>query len=228
MSTSTPDCQTYRALVADVAVKAKAVLPEAVNGRIESAVKLVLAHDVVFLADGTVEVGSSTDPIKTYTLAGQACDCQDFAYGKAPEGWCQHRIAAGIAKRVQEHLAAQAPQTAQEPASSPQTTADTSAALDVPQRLGEAPASANVRVTISGRDCQITLRDTDEARLLARLQTLLEQFPVPEKTPSQPQERGKDWCSIHNVQMKETTKEGRSWFSHRTADGQWCKGKAWR
>ena len=99
-----------RALVADIAAKAKATLPEAVNGRVESAVKLVLAHDVVFLADGTVEVGSSTDPLKTYTLAGQACDYQDWAYGKAPAGWCQHRIAAGIAKRVQEQLTAQASQ----------------------------------------------------------------------------------------------------------------------
>jgi hypothetical protein len=108
--TSPPDRQTFRALVADVAARAKARLPEAVNGRIESAVKLVLAHDVVFLDDGTVEVGSASDPLKTYTLAGQVCDCQDFSYGKAPEGWCQHRIAAGIAKRVGELQDAQEPQ----------------------------------------------------------------------------------------------------------------------
>ena len=86
----TPDRQTFRAVVADAAAKAKAKLPEAVNGRVESAVKLVLAHDVIFLEDGTIEVGSSSDPLKTYTLAGHACDCQDFAYGQAPEGWCQH------------------------------------------------------------------------------------------------------------------------------------------
>lgn len=99
-----PDRMHYRQLVAEVAAKAKAKLPESVNGRIESAVKLVLAHDVRFLDDGTVEVGSASDPMKTYTLAGPACDCQDFAYSQAPDGWCQHRIAAGIAKRVQELL----------------------------------------------------------------------------------------------------------------------------
>jgi hypothetical protein len=71
---------------------------------------------------------------------------------------------------------------------------------------------------------QVTLRDTDEGRLLIRLQTLLEQFPVPEKAASQPQERGKDWCHIHQTTMRQTMKEGRSWFSHRV-DGRWCKGK---
>jgi hypothetical protein len=89
MSTSTARTP-YREVVAQVAAKAKEKLPQAVNGRIESAVKLVLAHDVRFCDDGTVEVGSASDPLKTYTLAGQACDCQDFAYGQAPDGWCQH------------------------------------------------------------------------------------------------------------------------------------------
>ena len=74
--------------------------PQAVNGRVESAVKLVLSHDVEPQADGSTLVGSSSDPLKTYTLTGQACTCQDFTHRKAPEGWCQHRIAAGIAKRV--------------------------------------------------------------------------------------------------------------------------------
>jgi hypothetical protein len=95
---------TFRQTVAEVAARAKERLPEAVNGRIEGAVKLVLSHDVVRLDDGTIEVGSSTDPMKVYTLTGQACTCKDFTDGKAPEGWCCHRIAAGIAKRVQELL----------------------------------------------------------------------------------------------------------------------------
>jgi hypothetical protein len=94
MTTATlaPDRTQYRAQVAQVAAKAREKLPQAVNGRIESAVKLVLAGDVFFCADGTVEVGSASDPAKTYTLAGQACDCQDFAYGQAPDGWCQHLV----------------------------------------------------------------------------------------------------------------------------------------
>ena len=103
MNTSTAR-QTFRELVAAVAEKAKAKLPAAVNGRIESAVKLVLMHDVMPQADGSILVGSSSDPLQSYLLVGTACECQDFAHGQAPDGWCQHRIAAGIAKRVGELL----------------------------------------------------------------------------------------------------------------------------
>src|SRR5262249_59597105 len=84
-------------------------LPEAVNGRLESAVKLVLAGDVLFLQDGTAQVASSSDPAKVYTLAGNACDCQDFAYGQAPSGWCQHKIAANLQRSVERVLARRAP-----------------------------------------------------------------------------------------------------------------------
>jgi hypothetical protein len=106
--------QTFRDVVAQVAEKARARLPQVVNGRIEAAVKLVLVQDVTPHDDGTILVGSSTDPLKTYRLVGPTCECQDFTRGQAPEGWCQHRIAAGIAKRVHEQLAAQAPARAPE------------------------------------------------------------------------------------------------------------------
>jgi hypothetical protein len=102
--TASTDRPTFRALVADVAARAKARLPEQVNGRIESAVELVLVQDVTVQADGSILVGSSTDPLKTYRLVGTTCECPDFTRGQAPDGWCQHRIAAGIQKRVQELL----------------------------------------------------------------------------------------------------------------------------
>jgi hypothetical protein len=92
-----------------------------------------------------------------------------------------------------------------------------------PTALPEAPASANVRVTIAGREVQVTLRDHDEQRLLARLGTLLQQFPV-EPASSTPQDRGAGWCHIHNVPMRKNEKQGRVWYSH-TVDGHWCKGK---
>jgi hypothetical protein len=102
MVTST-DRTHYRALVAEIAAKAKEKLPAAVNGRVESATKPVLAGDVTFLDDGTVQVGSS-DPTRYYRLVGSTCTCTDFTQERAPEGWCKHRIAAGIQKRVQEML----------------------------------------------------------------------------------------------------------------------------
>ena len=41
-----------------------------------------------------------------------------------------------------------------------------------------APVSVNVHVTIAGRQVQVTLRDSDETRLLAWLEVLLAQFPA--------------------------------------------------
>ena len=203
--TLTPDRQTFRQTVAQVAERAKAILPAAVNGRVEKAVALVLQGDVEPQADGTVVVFSATDATRRYVLQGTACTCADFERGQAPEGWCAHRIAAGIAKRVGEVLP-RAPQGEPKPA-------------PTPQALPEAPASANCHIILEGRQVQVTLRDTDEGRLLQRLAALLKQYPV----PAQP-ERPQGWCAIHHVQMKQTTKNGRSWWSHRTAEG-WCKGR---
>ena len=225
--------QVFRTLVARVAARAKERLPQAVNGRIEKAVTLVLADDVEPQADGSILVGSSSDALKQYRLEGHSCECQDFTRGQAPDGWCQHRIAAGIAKRVQE-IVPQSPGGETEPIpSAPASPA-------VPAALPEAPASVNVRLQIAGRDVQLTLRDFDEARLLVRLEEVLQRFPLPPPAPPaatqgqlSPQQHNaaamhrpvRDFCPVHNVQMQENEKEGRRWFSHRTADGHWCKGK---
>ena len=47
--------------------------------------------------------------------------------------------------------------------------------------LPEARSSANVRIQVCGHDVQITLRDHDESTLLARLTTLLAQYPAAAK-----------------------------------------------
>jgi hypothetical protein len=245
MSTSTLT-PTFRQVVADVAARAKEKLPQTINGRLEGAIKLVLAHDVTPQADGSIVVGSCTDPLKTYRLVGTACECADFP--RAPEGWCRHRIAAGIHKRVRELLPVVPelvepwadndlgplpelePEAVEVPAD-PQGPA--------PPPLPEAPASVNARVIIQGREVQWTLRDLDEARLAVRLEALLARYPVPQAPaqPLSPQLSPQQFnamamhrpvagvCPIHNVSMHLNTKEGRQWWSHRTADGQWCKGR---
>ena len=168
-------------------------------------------------------VGSSRDPLQSYLLVGTACECQDFTRGNAPDGWCQHRIAAGIAKRVRELLPPeQGGIGVTDTAPAPQGVGTT----DTPA-LPEAPASCNVYLTISGHKVQVTLRDGDEQRMLARLQTLLDKYPPPApQAPSQPQGQGKEWCSKHQTTMHwNEGKEGRKgWHSHRTDDG-WCKGR---
>ena len=89
--------QAWRAAVAEIAVKAKQTLPEC-HGRVDSAVKIVLAGDVELLADGEAQVASQSNGQTVYHLVNGTCDCKDFP--KAPSGWCKHRIAAGMQKRA--------------------------------------------------------------------------------------------------------------------------------
>lgn len=213
----------WRAAVAEIAEKAKATLPQC-NGRVDKAVAIVLNGDVELLADGKAKVASQSNGTTQYFVVNGECQCKD--YPKAPSQWCKHRIAAGIHKRaaalVQQKLTGAThgqvePPGQPEPAHQPPVPAATNAPLP------EAPASCNVYVTLAGRKVQVTLRDSDEQRLLARLDALLQRFPVeaePASEPAQPE----GWCRKHDVQMTQNHKEGRSWYSHKTAEG-WCKGR---
>jgi hypothetical protein len=86
-----------------------------------------------------------------------------------------------------------------------------------------------VRIQLHGYEVQVTLRDHDEAALLARLEALFQRYPKP-APPAQPTVQGqgqapiKDWCTKHQTRMKRHEKEGRYWFSH-YVDGVHCKGK---
>jgi predicted nucleic acid-binding Zn finger protein len=218
-----------------VAAKARAILPTQVNGRIEKAVTLVLQGDVEPQADGSVVVFSATDATRRYVLQGHGCTCADFERQQAPEGWCCHRIAAGIAKRVGELLPPDA--EFERPAVPLAPLGEAPAAATVaPVGLPEAAASVNCHIMLEGRQVQITLRDTDEGRLLERLATILRQHPdLPQHTAKNPRsasgeglDKGQpDWCQRHNAQMRfnEGKNGGKGWFSHKTPEGQWCKGR---
>jgi hypothetical protein len=191
-STLAPDRAAWRAAVANIAAKAHAKLPES-NGRIDAAVKLVLAGDVELLPDGGARVASRTDATVQYHLANGRCDCRDYA--RAPGNLCAHSLADGIARRAAE-LVPPMPEPLMLPPAPPAT-------------LPEAPASVNCHIVIAGRQVQITLRDSDESRLLTRLEAVLARFPLP-PAEALSQSRGKGWCEKHGVQMKHITKNGRS------------------
>ena len=90
--------------------------------------------------------------------------------------------------------------------------------------LPEAPASVNVHVTIAGRKVQVTLRDSDEQRLLARLEALLQRFPVDTlvQDSTMPQT---PVCAWHGA-MKESTKAKGTWYCPaKMADGSYCKSR---
>jgi hypothetical protein len=77
----------WRAAVTEIAAKAHEKLPEC-NGRVDSAVKIVLAGDVTLLADGTACVASQSNGQTIYHVVNRSCDCKDFA--KAPHDFCKH------------------------------------------------------------------------------------------------------------------------------------------
>src|SRR6266446_6922501 len=91
-----PARTAYREAVAEIAEKAKQTLPDCI-GRVDSAVKVVLAGDVELLPDGTARVASQSHGTTKYFIVNGECECKD--YPKAPSFWCKHRIAAGLAKR---------------------------------------------------------------------------------------------------------------------------------
>lgn len=99
-----PVRQAWRDAVAEIAAKAKAKLPEC-NGRVESAVKIVLAGDVALQADGTAKVASQSNGQTVYRVVNGTCTCRDFE--QAPHGFCKHRLSAAIAKRAREIVTAQ-------------------------------------------------------------------------------------------------------------------------
>jgi len=209
----------FRQHVADIAAKAKETLPEC-NGRVDSAVKIVLAGDVELLADGTAKVASQSNGTTKYFVVNGECSCPDFA--KAPSNWCKHRIAAGLAKRVAARVRAQldTPANGQVATPSQPPPAPAQASPAVPASpLPEAPASVNVHVELAGRQVQLTLRDSDEGRLLQRLEAVLQRFPVAAKpVDTTPQ------CPTHGP-MKPSTK-GKGWYCPaKLADGRWCNSK---
>src|SRR5215813_14530594 len=93
----TPARKAWRQVVAEIADKAK--LPEC-SGRVDSAVKIVLAGDVELLADGTAKVASQSNGTTAYHIVNGECSCKD--YPKAPHQFCKHRLGAAIARRAQE------------------------------------------------------------------------------------------------------------------------------
>jgi hypothetical protein len=204
--------QIWREAVAAIAEKARNKLPEC-SGRVDSAVKIVLAGDVELLPDGTAKVASQSNGTTAYHVVNGHCDCRD--YEKAPHNFCKHRLAAAITRRAQELIKAQLVDTnGQAPVQSQPAQPDAPMAP-----LPEAPASVNVHLELAGRQVQLTLRDSDEGHLLQRLEVILQRFPaVTKPADATPQ------CSTHGT-MKPSTK-GKGWYCpHKLADGSWCKGR---
>src|SRR6266704_1268897 len=212
--TETPARVAFREAVLQVAEKAKRVLADNAS-RIDKAIALVL-NGHVEIVDGKCRVASQSNGKTIYHQVNGSCTCQDFTQGKAPNGFCKHRLAHGLYRRAMELVHVQEPVVEAQPTATAETA-------QVPVQHTEAPASVNFHTTLAGRQVQITLRDTDETRLLARLETLLQRFPVVEEPKEPAQKEG--WCAEHTAKMKLHHGKRGSWWSHKTPDGQWCNKK---
>jgi hypothetical protein len=99
------------------------------------------------------------------------------------------------------------------------------APMTPPQTCPEAALSLTLKGTIQGIEAMLTIRGQSPEefkRHLASVKGLLDQPQPPAPAASQ----GEGWCRKHGLQMKQTHKDGRSWFSHYDeAAGRWCKGK---
>jgi hypothetical protein len=89
-----------------------------------------------------------------------------------------------------------------------------------------------VRLLIDGRDCQVTLRDTDETRLLVRLAAVLQQYPVPacERPTVTPAPASAPavvdvvpTCPIHGTRLLESKKAHGTFFCPVQDDGKYCQ-----
>jgi len=203
----------WREAVAEIAAKAHDKLPEC-SGRVDSAVKIVLAGDVELQADGTARVASQSNGSTAYHVVNGRCDCRD--YEKAPHNFCKHRLSTAIARRAQELVKAKLADTngQAEPPRQP-------AQPDTPTApLPEAPVSITLKATLHGYEVLVTLRGVDFASVKAQVEDASQwlQAQSGHATETVPQ------CPKHGVPLKLNHKDGRSWWSHKTADG-WCNGK---
>jgi hypothetical protein len=202
--------QAWRAAVAEIAEKARAKLPECA-GRVDSAVKIVLAGDVELLPDGTARVASQSSGTTTYHIVNGHCDCRD--YEKAPHQFCKHRLSAAIARRAQELMKAKLTDTNGRVTAQSQPAPTTS--------LPEAPVSITLKATLHGHEVMVTLRGTDFASVKAQVEDASQWLQAQSGQAADDTPR----CPRHGVAMKlNHGKNGSTWYSHKTQEG-WCKGK---
>jgi hypothetical protein len=228
-----PARRVFREAVEAVASKARTAIPS-LNGRVERAVQIILNGDLSLAPDGQGTIASQSNGNGIYNVGkGDTCSCKD--HPKAPKRLCKHLLSYHIFTRAtalaKQRLAELDPATNGTTTLAPDQPT-TEAPVAVPPQesvvlastpaLPEAPASVNFHTTIAGRQIQITLRDMDETKLLARLETLLQRFPVDEEPKELAQKEG--WCYKHNVQMRLNHGKRGTWWSHKTADG-WCNNK---
>jgi hypothetical protein len=94
-----------------------------------------------------------------------------------------------------------------------------------PAPLPEAALSLTLKGSVGGHEAMLTIRGQSPEEFTRNLAAVRGLLDAPQPQPPAQASSQDGYCHRHNCAMQENMKEGRRWFSHRTADGQWCKGK---
>jgi hypothetical protein len=121
----------------------------------------------------------SSDGSRLHHVNG-VCSCQAGQHGKA----CKHIQAWKLYRYIAGKVAERKPDQGD------------NYHLETPPQHHEAPASVNLKVLLHGHEVMVTLRDSDEAILLSRLQVLLTR-PDIRPVPGRPAARTGAWRKGH-------------------------------
>ena len=101
--------------------------------------------------------------------------------------------------------------------------------------LPESPVSITLKATLHGHEVMVTLRGVDFASVKAQVEQASEWLKVqaPAQPPTPPPTKGtvqrahdeSPYCHAHNAVLKRYERNGQVWYSHKTADGRWCRGQ---
>jgi hypothetical protein len=187
------------------------------NGRLQKAMDLVLSNSVSLHEDGTATVKSGN---RTYDISPE-CTCED---SQRRSKFCKHFLSVELLKKTYSRLHPSSNgHTPAAPVSSTQPASKTSQAAT--WAVNEAPASCCLKFQVNGLEILYTMRDTDDDHLFARIRRILPKIQEKiEQKPDQPTQHDEHHCPIHHVPMKRYTKGDQVWWSHKTADGSWCRG----
>jgi hypothetical protein len=210
----------FRTAVAQVAATMEK--PE-YGDRLQKAMDLVLSHKVTLHDDGTATVQSGN---RTYALTSE-CPCED---SQRRSLYCKHFLSVELLKRTYSRLHPSSNGHQPTLPSQPKPVASQAACWSV----HEAPASCCLKFLLHGVEILYTMRDVDDDTLYARVRRILPK--ILEKTikgtngtsgidGTEPAPPDENRCPIHGVPLKRQQKNGRSWWSHKTADGRWCNRK---
>jgi hypothetical protein len=97
------------------------------------------------------------------------------------------------------------------------------AATPAPQPCPEAALSCTIEGLLDGHKTLLTARGQTPEEFLRNLKAV--RGLLDPATPPVVEGPIKDFCVQHKVRMYLNQKDGRSWYSHRTPEGTFCKGK---